>query len=578
MNVPILFSSERNRKIAGNTFLAVTLVFIAFGQIPIIISDWNIDRPFIFVQILTVTLIYFGVVSLNIYLFIPRLLFRYKYVYYTAVLFGLAVLFATTGILFEWAMISIYQIPPSEYGFFAGNNIPFLDFLSYVFSNFLGLVATSMIVFLRHWKKSGERIRELEETGIRVALEKERNKINSDALFNTLEKAADIAVSFPQKAFQLLMELSKSLRRQLYESDRKQLFSITPGKKKHLFDEQHHLLNFLTEKRHRLARNLLLAIAFCLIGSGNINLDNAYTFLECTVVSVTFLVLVYINIYILLPRFLLKDKGIEYLFVLLLLVIVLIAAILPFGFVEKINGIVVLYMISMVVKIGFMFAGTTAIVLFQHWARNEQYIAKLEETNMRAELEQLQNQINPHFLFNMLNNILVLIRENPREAVVTLHKMNDMLKYQFNDVTKKEVLLQDDIQFLTDFLNLEKIRRDRFEFNISIENNINNVYVPPLLFIPFVENAVKHSADAVNLSYIRLHFSVMNNRLNFTCSNSKPAKPQKKNEFSGLGLVNIRRRLELLYDKYYSLKIQENETSYTIRLTIKIYRDEMHYC
>jgi LytS/YehU family sensor histidine kinase len=234
------------------------------------------------------------------------------------------------------------------------------------------------------------------------------------------------------------------------------------------------------------------------------------------------------------------------------------------------SGILGIFITSSIVKIGFIFAGITAFVLFQHWAQNERTIAQLEATTMRAELEQLQNQINPHFLFNMLNNILVLIRENPEEAVVILHKMSDMLKYQFNDSTKKEVTLDNDIHFLTDFLNLEKIRRDRFEFSISVENQAENQSIPPLLFIPFVENAVKHSADAINLSYIHLNFSIINNMLHFTCRNSKPLKPRKKNEYSGLGLVNIRRRLQLLYDEHYSLNIQEDESTYTVQLEIKI--------
>jgi LytS/YehU family sensor histidine kinase len=188
---------------------------------------------------------------------------------------------------------------------------------------------------------------------------------------------------------------------------------------------------------------------------------------------------------------------------------------------------------------------------------------------MRAELEQLQNQINPHFLFNMLNNILVLISVNTEEAVVILRKMSDMLKYQFRAGTKREVCLRDDIRFLSDFLNLENIRRDRFEFAVAVENNADGTSVPPLLFIPFVENAVKHSADTAAMSYVRLHFSAEGGTLLFTCLNSKPLKPRKKSTFSGIGLANIKRRLELLYGENYSLHISEDETSYRVQLKIK---------
>ena len=550
--------------------LVVLLMFVAIGQTTAFLSERDNTLPILYVEILTFTLMFTAVTFWNIYRLIPRLLLRGKYVAYTGILFGMAISFVLIGILFEWAMLKIYRLPAGNYGFFANNNIFIFDFLANFICYFISLIATSLIVFMRHWWKSGERIHELESTGVCIELEKARNKIDSGALFDILDKAASIAVSLPEKASCMLVELSKSLRQQLYESEHKQVFSVNTEKTTHAFREQDRLLNFLIEKRYRLARNLLFILSVCLIGSANIDPRTPFSFLEFAMLSGAFLAFGYFNVYVLLPRFLFKNKPVAYSIVIFLMIVVFIALLLPSDFVKELSGFLGLFIISTVAQIGFIFAGITALVLFQHWARNERYIAQLEETTMRAELEQLQNQINPHFLFNMLNNILVLIRENPREAVIILRKMSDMLKYQFNDSTKKEVLLDDDIRFLTDFLNLEKIRRDRFEFSISIENGAENQYLPPLLFIPFVENAVKHSADAVNLSCINLKFSMINNILHFTCLNSKPLKPRKKNEYSGLGLVNIRRRLNLLYNENYSLNINDNETDYTIQLSINL--------
>jgi sensor histidine kinase YesM len=317
-------------------------------------------------------------------------------------------------------------------------------------------------------------------------------------------------------------------------------------------------------------RNLLFVLAMCLPVSATLFHGNPFSLMEFSMLVGILLSLIYFNTYVLLPRFLFKNRLIEYVAAIVLVVILLFVMFLHSNFGSETTGIVVLSSISYIVQIAFMFVGPTAFVIFQHWARNERYIARLEAATMRAELEQLQNQINPHFLFNMLNNILVLIRETPKEAVVILHKMSDMLKYQFNVSTKKEVLLKDDIHFLTDFLNLEKISRDRFEFSVSIDNDIDDVPVPPLIFIPFVENAVKHSADAVNLTYIRLNFKTTDNMLHFTCVNSKPLQPSGKNEFSGLGLTNIKRRLELLYNENHALSVHEDETSYTVQLTFSI--------
>ena len=549
--------------------MVIVLVFIAVGQIPVIITNWADLRPFVFVEVAALTLLYVGAVYLNIYLFIPRFLLRNKYVAYIGVLIGMAGVILLAGIWIEWSILTLYQLPQRDYGFFAKNSILFFDILSNLTAYVISMIATSLIVFLRHWWQSGERILELEETGVRVELEKTRNKIDSETLFDVLQQAASVAVSLPHEASRMLMDLSKSLRRQLYESDRKQVFSTATEKTNHSFGEQHRLLNFMIDKRYRLLRNVLLVIAVCIIISSNVSPNQFFPFVEFTINVLVFLALGYFNVYVLLPHLLLKNRWITYFMAITLVITVLIVAIIPASLVEGMStGILVVYIISSVAKIGFVILGTAAIVLFQHWARNERYIARLETATMRAELEQLQNQINPHFLFNMLNNILVLIHENPHEAVTILNKMSDMLQYQFNDSTKKEVCLKDDIQFLTDFLNLEKIRRDRFEFTISVTDGVENITVPPLLFIPFVENAVKHSADAANLSYIRLYFSVKDNKLHFACHNSKPPKPRKKNEFGGLGLVNIRRRLSLLYDDNYALEIEEGDNNYSVQLTI----------
>ena len=545
------------------------LMFVAIGQTSVIMSVKDVAPLFVFVVILTFTLTFTAATFWNIYRLIPRLLLRGKYVDYVAASFGIALFFVFAGIVFEWLMYKIYQPPASKYGFFSGNNIFVFDFLANFICYLISLIATSLIVFLRSWRQSGERIHELEATGVRVELEKARNKIDSGTLIDILGKAASAVTSLPQEASRMLMELSKSLRQQLYESEHRQAFTTGAEKTAHVFREQDRLLNFLIEKRYRPARNLLLVLAVCLIGSANIDPRKPFSFLEVAVLAGSFLALGYFNVYVLLPRFLFKKKLVKYCISVVSMIVTFILLLLPSEVIEELSPVTGLFLVSSVAQIGFVFIGMTAFVLFQHWAQNERYIAQLEEATMRAELEQLQNQINPHFLFNMLNNILVLIRENPEEAVVIMHKMSEMLKYQFNDSTKREVTLSDDVHFLTDFLNLEKIRRDRFEFSISVEDNAENLSIPPLLFIPFVENAVKHSADAVNLSYIRLHFKLSGDMLHFTCQNSKPLKPRKKNVYSGLGLVNIRRRLDLLYDRHYSLNISEDETSYAVRLEVK---------
>ena len=186
-----------------------------------------------------------------------------------------------------------------------------------------------------------------------------------------------------------------------------------------------------------------------------------------------------------------------------------------------------------------------------------------------AQLKYLQAQINPHFLFNMLNNANVLIKRNPEEASKVLFKLEDLLRYQINDSSRERVALASDIRFLNDYLNLEKIRRDHFQFTMEQEGDIDSIWIQPLLFIPFVENAVKHSFDSEHPSSVHLSFKVEENRLEFRCENTMPAVAVS-NKVGGIGLANIQRRLGLLYPDRYELKQIENENRYMVTLCITL--------
>ena len=203
------------------------------------------------------------------------------------------------------------------------------------------------------------------------------------------------------------------------------------------------------------------------------------------------------------------------------------------------------------------------------WLRYNLRIDKLESTTLQSELKFLKNQINPHFLFNMLNNANVLIKRNPEEASKVLFKLEDLLRYQINDSSRERVSLASDIRFLNDYLNLEKIRRDHFQFTVEQEGDIDSIWIQPLLFIPFVENAVKHSFDSEHPSSVHLSFKVEENRLEFRCENSTLAVAVS-NKVGGIGLANIQRRLGLLYPDRYELEQIENENRYIVILCITL--------
>lgn len=321
------------------------------------------------------------------------------------------------------------------------------------------------------------------------------------------------------------------------------------------------LFRFLVSRDRRILRHLLLIVFI-----GTVLFNSTSVIDNPIVIFVYFIALFYVNMYVLVPKFLFRNRNIAY--ILSVISILLVVAICGYFFnpFNKEHGLNIPLFSFLTV---LLLAASSSIKLFQKGMMDKQLIYELEQSKTYAELEQLKNQINPHFLFNMLNNANVLTKKDPDKASQVLMKLSDLLRYQLYDSARDTVLLTSDIHFLEDFLNLEKVRRDSFDFLISKEGDLSGVQIPPLLFISFVENAVKHNNDATNTSYVNLYFNVRNNELLFKCINSKPIL-KSTNHTGGLGLTNIKRRLELLFPASYSLKIVDNQDVYCVTLTIKL--------
>ncbi|RYG41139.1 MAG: histidine kinase [Chitinophagaceae bacterium] len=215
-----------------------------------------------------------------------------------------------------------------------------------------------------------------------------------------------------------------------------------------------------------------------------------------------------------------------------------------------------------------LFGAVVGLAVFKKWINDVRRMNELQQTNLKTELEQLKSQVNPHFLFNTLNNLLVLVKTDSEKASQVLLGLSDLLRYQLYDSARDRIMLSKDIQFIRNLLDLEKIRKNDFSYEIIIRGKIEPVSLPPFLFIPFVENAIKHGASSVGHSYLRLEFDVRETELHFTAENSKP--PVKANLPGGLGLKNIRRRLELIYPGKHTLDITDHTDTYIVNLIIPI--------
>lgn len=344
----------------------------------------------------------------------------------------------------------------------------------------------------------------------------------------------------------------------------------------------------MIDPKYRIYRHLSIILYIVLFSydSGEIKeySGNFHSYLKWMWI-IYFLSMVYFNMYVLVPKLLFRGKYLNYLISLVLFTLCsyLVIKKIDISYFEQFRIIerrkfssFFREMLATTNLLTMLVFSSTSIKLFQQWARDTERINELEKNSMQLELKELKNQINPHFLFNMLNNVNVLLHRDPNKASLIILKLSDFLRYQLYDNNQDSVLLTSEIQFLNDFMALEKIRRDDFKFKLSIENKTDNkeqisqLVLPPNLFITFIENALKHSVDLDYPSEVDILFQIFEDKLFFISTNTKPMEPIEGSQKGGLGLVNIKRRLELLYGDKFNLKIEDEEKKYTATLILPI--------
>jgi hypothetical protein len=211
-----------------------------------------------------------------------------------------------------------------------------------------------------------------------------------------------------------------------------------------------------------------------------------------------------------------------------------------------------------------------ALKLFIDWTQKEEKSNQLLKAQIEAEMQSLKANVQPHFLFNTLNNIYSLTLQRSPNAAVLLNKLNSMIHYMANDCSAAWVPLQKEISLIQDYTSLENFRYgSRLHIEQIIEGNSDNQLIPPLLLIPFIENCFKHGTSEVLFNpWIILKITIKQGKLYMDVSNSRPQVQEKTNRYSGLGLKNVQRRLALIYPKGYHLDISNTEDSYSVKLEI----------
>ena len=224
--------------------------------------------------------------------------------------------------------------------------------------------------------------------------------------------------------------------------------------------------------------------------------------------------------------------------------------------------------ISIVILI-MMLGMNLGIKLYFRHAGDRKKMTELEHQNLEQQLEYLKYQINPHFFMNTLNNIHALVDIDPEKAKHTILELSKMMRFVLYEGNKQGVPLDREIAFLQNYITLMKLRyTDKVRITVTTPERMPNKEVPPLMFITFVENAFKHGVSYRQESFIEIELKTDDTRLDFTCRNSRI--PATEDKHGGVGLQNVKQRLDLIYGKDYTLDIKDDPDVYSVSLSIPL--------
>jgi len=340
------------------------------------------------------------------------------------------------------------------------------------------------------------------------------------------------------------------------------------------------VFNFILNKKFRWGYHVLFWLMVFSVDLYSFY-DSIYNFSAYMIITFLIeMIVVYFNIYFLFNKYLVKGK-IFYYSLYTLLTVCLYLAIDHYLFYDPMSvdytnvetgekhpvlisslGSLTAYAFRIFSVIGT----AVGIKFFKRYFLEQKQIHAIKQDSLENELQYLKNQINPHFLFNSLNNIYVLSKKNQSTTSESILLLSDLLRYQLYDCTKKQVSLENEIDYLRNFLKLEELRKKNSDTNLSIEGDTFQAQVSPFIFMPFIENAIKYSGLTHNPK-VDIQFKITDTQIHFLVFNNKADIVSVKKD-SGIGLNNVKRRLFLLYENAHKLQIEENNKSYTVNLVL----------
>ncbi len=310
--------------------------------------------------------------------------------------------------------------------------------------------------------------------------------------------------------------------------------------------------------------------------------DYWYSF-KSNMVTVTFsMLLAYFHVYVLLPKFVFRKKIISYLFFFLaaLFVFYVVRTQFIFMFINEnvwpesqtpqrayaFNHILAVCLIG-IYDVGL----ATTIKLTTDWIFERKRNESLQAIQLQTELQFLKTQIQPHFFFNTLNNLYALTLDKSKQAPAVVLKLSEIMEYILYDAKEKKVSLFNEIKYIQNYIDLEKLRYgDKVNVKINMQGDLEAQNVPPLLFLPFIENCFKHGTIETNKLNVVIDFEVTkSNLLKFSVVNNYNLFTHNDKDH-GIGNQNVKRRLELLYGEGFTLNTKKEKQNYIVQLEIPL--------
>ena len=224
-----------------------------------------------------------------------------------------------------------------------------------------------------------------------------------------------------------------------------------------------------------------------------------------------------------------------------------------------------------VVVLILMFGANLGIKGYFRARDDRKRLAALEKQNLEQQLEYLRYQINPHFFMNTLNNIHALVDIDPAKAQETIVELSKMMRYVLYEKGESQqgVPLTKELEFIRTYVKLMQLRyTEKVKITLNLPREVPDRQIPSLILVTFIENAFKHGVSYQRESFIEMTVEVQDDHLHFTCRNSKADVPNQQK--GGVGLANVRKRLDLLYDHNYTLSIHDDPQVYTVDLTLPL--------